>query len=107
MVLGWTEGDLAGPLAPGATSLFGPRGVCLHADGSLWISDTGHHRLLGWRKTPENDNAPAEILIGQPGFDHEGRNAKGPPGRPRSTCRLEYARGVVVWRSPTPGTTAC
>lgn len=94
LVLGWKADDLAEPLAPAATSLFGPRGACLHPDGSLWIADTGHHRLLGWHKIPEADNAPADILIGQPAFDREGRNAKGAPG----AATLNVPTGICAWR---------
>lgn len=92
--LGWSFGDLAAPLAPSATSLFGPRGACLHPDGSLWVADTGHHRLLGWRSTPQNDNCPADILIGQPAFDREGRNAKGAP----DLGTLNVPTGLCAWR---------
>lgn len=73
---------LAIPLAPTPTTMFGPRGACLVSEnGSLWVSDTGHHRLLGWRNLPTKDNQPADWVIGQPDFDHEGQNAKGTPGR--------------------------
>jgi hypothetical protein len=65
------------PVVPSATSMFGPRGVCAAPDGSLWVCDTGHHRVLGWRGTPAADNAPADLLLGQPAFDREGRNARG------------------------------
>ena len=68
---------LAAPVVPSAASMFGPRGACAAADGSLWVSDTGHHRVLGWRRMPGADNAPADILLGQPAFDREGRNARG------------------------------
>ena len=80
VVLGWSADDLAAPLAPTAKTLFGPRGVLLHSDGSFWVADTGHHRLLGWYRTPDCDNQPADIVIGQPDFLVEGRNAKGAPG---------------------------
>ncbi len=57
---------------------FGPRGALLLGEGGpLWVCDTGHHRLLGWRRCPERDQAPADWVIGQPGFEHEGRNARG------------------------------
>jgi hypothetical protein len=57
---------------------FGPRGAVLLApDGPLWICDTGHHRLLGFRRRPEDDRAPADWVIGQTDFEKEGRNAKG------------------------------
>lgn len=72
---------LAIPVAPNATSLFGPRGASLMGPrGPLWVSDTGHHRLLGWARLPDADNAPADWVIGQPDFTREGRNAKGQPG---------------------------
>ena len=72
---------LAEPVTPTATSLFGPRGACLlGADGPLWVCDTGHHRLLGWARVPRSDDTPADWVIGQADFLHEGRNAKGNPG---------------------------
>ncbi|BCL34824.1 hypothetical protein [Nostoc sp. MS1] len=73
---------LAIPLAPTPTTMFGPRGACLVSQtGPLWVSDTGHHRLLGWRKLPTTDSQAADWVIGQPDFYHEGQNAKGMPGR--------------------------
>lgn len=81
--LGGTLGSdgLAVPVKPDAISLFGPRGACLtSASGALWVSDTGHHRLLGWAHVPVTDNTPADWVIGQPDFTREGRNAKGGPG---------------------------
>ncbi|MBD2363045.1 hypothetical protein H6G36_17940 [Anabaena minutissima FACHB-250] len=73
---------LVTPLAPTPTTMFGPRSACLVSEtGSLWVSDTGHHRLLGWRNLPKRDNQPADWVIGQPDFYHEGQNAKGTPGR--------------------------
>lgn len=82
-MLGATDGPLglAQPVVPSASSMFGPRGVCAAPDGSLWVSDTGHHRVLGWLRTPTADNTPADILLGQPAFDREGRNARGNAGR--------------------------
>ena len=79
VILGATDDllGLASTVVPSATSMFGPRGMCAAADGSLWVSDTGHHRVLGWRRTPAADNMPADILLGQPAFDREGRNARG------------------------------
>jgi len=68
---------LAQPIAPGPATLFGPRGATLaDADGPLFVCDTGHHRLLIWRRAPNEDDAAADLLIGQPGFFREGRNAK-------------------------------
>jgi hypothetical protein len=78
-VIGVTEASdqLAVPVSPTPQTLFGPRGGCLFANGPMYIADTGHHRLLGWRHWPETDNTPADWITGQPDFFHEGRNAKG------------------------------
>ena len=93
VVLGWEPESLAAPIAPSPSALFGPRGLCLHPNGSLWVADTGHHRLLGWRQVPAADNAPADILIGQPGFGREGRNAKGQPG----PATVNVPTGLCAW----------
>jgi hypothetical protein len=70
------------PVTPSSIDMFGPRGVCLVSPtGPLWVSDTGHHRLLGWRSLPTTDSQPADWVIGQPDFSHEGQNAKNTPGR--------------------------
>ncbi|MBW4616048.1 MAG: hypothetical protein KME21_22745 [Desmonostoc vinosum HA7617-LM4] len=69
------------PLAPSPTKMFSPRGACLLPNGQLWVSDTGHHRLLGWQNLPTKDNQNADWVIGQPDFFNEGQNAKGTPGR--------------------------
>ncbi|MBD2465211.1 hypothetical protein H6G89_29820 [Oscillatoria sp. FACHB-1407] len=88
------------PLAPSASSMFGPRGVCLVAEaGPLWVADTGHHRLLGWRSRPTSDNQAADWVIGQPDFAQEGQNGKGAIGAatvsvPTGICATE--RGLIV-----------
>jgi len=72
---------LVAPIEPRADTLFGPRGACLAArTGPLFVSDTGHHRLLIWKNAPAGDNVPADVVIGQPDFSREGRNAKGDVG---------------------------
>jgi hypothetical protein len=95
VALGWDAETLAAPIVASASSLFGPRGVCLHTAGSLWVCDTGHHRLLGWSKTPSIDNTPADIIVGQPDFAREGRNAKGWP----SAATLNVPTGVTAWKN--------
>ena len=79
VILGGTANDenIAVPVAPSPTTLFGPRGAALLEDGTVWVADTGHHRLLGWTSGDMKDDSPAEIVIGQPDHYHEGRNAKG------------------------------
>lgn len=71
---------LAAPVVPSEQSLFAPRGACVAADGCLWVADTGHHRMLGWRSLPTQDNEPATLLVGQASFRDEGRNGKHGPG---------------------------
>jgi hypothetical protein len=108
--------DLAIPVQPTPATLFGPRGACLlRAEGPLWISDTGHHRLLGWARIPTRDDAPADWVIGQIDFAHEGRNAKTTPGAatlnvPTGICALgtglavadAWNHRVLIWlQSPT------
>ena len=75
-VLSWRADDFAVSIKPDASTFFGPRAALLHPNGSFWVADTGHHRLLGWRETPERDNTAADILLGQPDFAAEGRNGK-------------------------------
>lgn len=68
---------LAQQVEPRADTLFGPRGACLASPaGPLYVCDTGHHRLLAWSKPPTADQTPADMVIGQPDFFREGRNAK-------------------------------
>lgn len=92
-ILGWSIDDFAGSISPSAASLFGPRGVCLHPNGSLWVSDTGHHRVLGWQSRPHEDNAAADVLIGQADFTKEGRNGKAEPG----PATLNVPTGICAW----------
>lgn len=81
------------PIKPSPVTLFGPRGAALASvGGPLFVSDTGHHRLMIWNKTPAHDGAPADLLIGQPDFESEGRNAKGAPG----AATLNVPTGVSV-----------
>ena len=107
------EQGLSSSLAPSASSLFGPRGACVAADGSLWVADTGHHRMLGWPGLPNQDNAAAQILVGQPNFVHEGRNARGaasaatlnvPSGMAACGAGIAVADGwnhrVLIWHEP-------
>lgn len=84
---------LAAPVKPSAESLFGPRGACLaDGNGPLFICDTGHHRLMIWPHCPGRDNQPAQLLIGQPDFSREGRNAK----REIGAATLNVPTGVAA-----------
>ncbi|MFT3729981.1 MAG: NHL repeat-containing protein [Hyphomicrobium sp.] len=84
---------LVSPIKPSAITLFGPRGAALAAEGGpLFVCDTGHHRLLIWSRTPAHDGTAADMHIGQPNFESEGRNAKGGPG----STTLNVPTGVSV-----------
>jgi hypothetical protein len=95
-----TPEKIAIPIEPTPITMFGPRAACLISPtGPLWVADTGHHRLLGWRKLPTEDNQPADIIIGQPDFFSEGQNAKNTPGKstfsvPTGICK--YGNGLAV-----------
>ncbi|MEO1282658.1 MAG: NHL repeat-containing protein [Pseudomonadota bacterium] len=93
-ILGWSEGDFASGIAPSRSTMFGARGAALLSDGSLWVSDTGHHRILGWRRTPTTDNAPADIVIGQTDFAKEGRNGKADP----TAASVNVPTGICGYR---------
>lgn len=80
-------------IVPSPGTLFGPRGVCLAGEsGPFFVCDTGHHRLLVWNTLPEGDHTPADLLIGQPDFSREGRNAKGDVG----AATLNVPTGVAA-----------
>lgn len=93
---------LVSAVTPTAATVFGARGACL-IDDSLWVCDTGHHRLLGLRPMPPSDGASADIIIGHPDFLSEGRNAKSAVTAtslnvPTGICRIDYpdSTGLVV-----------
>ncbi|MEM9728136.1 MAG: hypothetical protein AAF997_06090 [Myxococcota bacterium] len=115
VVLGAQSADLelAAPITPTRSALFGPRGAALaSAEGPLAVCDTGHHRLLLWQHAPDRDDQPADVVIGQPDFRSEGRNAKGKPGPATLNVPTGVAFGgealvvadawnhrVLIWRS--------
>lgn len=91
VVLGAQPGAPVVPIAASAASLFGPRGACLAAsDGPLFVCDTGHHRLLVWKRAPVADGAPADLVIGQPDFAAEGRGMLNVP------TGVAFAEGVLA-----------
>ncbi len=58
------------------SSLYAPRGVW--TDGKmLVVADTGNHRVMIWNELPRYDQAPADIVLGQPDFLSEGPNTNG------------------------------
>jgi len=94
---------LAQSIVPGANTLFGPRGACLASErGPLFVCDTGHHRLLVWLRPPIGDQAAADVVIGQPDFSREARNAKGEVGAatlnmPTLAVADAWNHRVLIW----------
>ncbi len=114
------QGGAASPLVVNETALFGPRSAVIGSVGGavragserggspesslrpsvdaaeveqpLVVSDTGHHRLLLWRKCPRVDETPADLLIGQPDFFSEGRNGRRDP----DASSLNVPTGVAL-----------
>src|ERR1700722_11181174 len=84
---------LARSIVPGPSTLFGPRGACLANErGPLFVCDTGHHRLMIWRKPPSGDQMEADFVTGQARLTREGRNAKGEVG----AATLNMPTGVAA-----------
>ena len=65
---------------------------CERNGGPLFVCDTGHHRLLIWRKPPRATKPTPICVIGQPDFSREGRNAKGEVG----AATLNVPTGVAA-----------
>ncbi|GIV89125.1 MAG: hypothetical protein KatS3mg055_1643 [Chloroflexus sp.] len=70
-------GGLVLPAAnPTPSHLYAPRGVYLD-DERLIVADSGNHRVLIWHGFPAIDHQPADLVLGQPDFFHEGPRATG------------------------------
>ena len=55
------------PSTPSASSMNGPTGV--FTDGtSVWVADTGNHRVLVWNTFPTANGQPADAVLGQTSF---------------------------------------
>lgn len=71
-------GGLALPAAhPSAATLYAPRSVWID-EQCLIAVDSGNHRILIWHGLPEEDHAPAQVVLGQPDFESEGPGKGGP-----------------------------
>lgn len=83
---GWSPDVWLGAPAPGGLSLpaakptmawmYSPRGVFL-GDNHLVVADSGNHRVLIWHGIPSSDEQPADVVLGQPDGETEGRAAGG------------------------------
>jgi hypothetical protein len=78
IVLGQTdfESGLAnrGADGPDAATLNWCYGVTI-ADGRLYVADTGNRRVLMWDRIPEQNGAPADLVLGQRDFTCRDENA--------------------------------
>ncbi|MFN8667379.1 MAG: NHL repeat-containing protein [Gemmatimonadaceae bacterium] len=61
---------------PTASQLYAPRGVWLD-EKRVIVADSGNHRVLIWHRPPTRDGAAADVVLGQPDFEHEGAKAGG------------------------------
>ena len=63
-VVGQTNFYSGGPgTGPGA--LEGPHGLSVDPRGTLWVTDPGNNRVVGY-PLPETDGSPARVALGQP-----------------------------------------
>lgn len=100
---------------PGPATLNVPTGVAIERD-LLVVADAWNHRVLLWHRLPERSNAPADVVLGQAGFDpveaNRGLESPGadtlhwPYGVMLAGGRLVVAdtgnRRVLIWnRAPT------
>ncbi|MGE3661565.1 MAG: NHL repeat-containing protein [Pseudonocardia sp.] len=70
-------GGLALPQAsPSMAFMYSPRGVHLGEDHVI-VADSGNHRVLIWHGFPDADHRPADVVLGQPDGETEGRAAGG------------------------------
>ena len=76
-----------GPVA--ADSLRWPHAVAAAGD-LLLVADAGNHRVLGWHREP-TWGGPADVVIGQPGFD----TAVEYPYRPQGPHRFRFPYGLT------------
>lgn len=63
-----------------AVGLTGPRGVAVAADGRVWVSDTGNHRLVAYDPTLREQSAVGRLGSGPGEFNSPVGIAVGPSG---------------------------
>ncbi len=107
VVLGQTEKEETGRNAGkkvSASTLQYPSGVW--SDGTkLIVADAWNHRVLVWHAMPTQDGQPADVVIGQPDFDHNEPNVKGigatPTARSLNWCYGVFSDGEQLWIADT------
>ncbi len=68
VVIGQKDFSTLKPLVTDSRSLRGPQGVWLQG-GRLFIADTQNHRVLIYNQIPSQNEAPADVVLGQPDFN--------------------------------------
>ena len=87
VVLGQADFNAMSDQAASQTSLRSPTGV--FSDGQrLVITDLGHNRVLIYNRIPTTNNAPADVVVGQPDFTTETADT-GP-------TRLNFPRSALI-----------
>ena len=77
---------------PHADTLYWPYGVFW--DGArLWVADTGNRRVLRFDGLPQKSGATADLVLGQPDFEHRDENAGGV-----SAATLRWPHAVMTWQ---------
>ncbi|MEM6316551.1 MAG: hypothetical protein AAF960_02720 [Bacteroidota bacterium] len=95
VVLGQVAKAATGRNAEGkvnASTLFYPSGIW--SDGQkLILADAWNHRVLIWWSMPTEDGQPADVVVGQPDFQHNEPNVKGVGAAPNAQT-LNWPYGV-------------
>jgi uncharacterized protein (TIGR03437 family) len=68
VVIGQEDFTALRPQVVDNRSLRGPQGVWIQ-NGKLFVADTMNHRVLVWNAIPTQNNAPADLVLGQPNFN--------------------------------------
>ena len=79
----WSNQTNQGLGHPGENTLLEPTAVFVDAAGRMYVTDTGNHRVLIFNTVPSNNNATADIVVGQPNF------SSGEPNRGLGSCRAD------------------
>lgn len=82
---------------PSATSLRSPTAVAVDRDGSLWIADTGHHRVLHFPK----GKTVADRVLGQPDFSSVSAPSAPSPTNLRAPSGLAVTANGDLWVADT------
>ncbi len=107
-----SEGANARRADPGLDTMYVPTGICRFGDG-IAVADAFNHRVLIWRRRPDGDGQPADLILGQD--DPRGQRPNRDLSAPRADTlhwpfavlvhedRLYVAdagnRRILVWRS--------